>query len=238
MPVNPIFHDYGTETETSLMNDLVVESIQITGRDMYYLPRTIYDKNPVFGEDPQSYFTKAITIEMYIQNVESFEGDGNFLSKFGLEIRDRIVLECSITRFQELIGNIFGLERPNEGDLIYFPLNKKVFEVRYVDPWDPFYALGTLYKYRLTCELFEFSSEKFTTGIDDIDNIENFSEDLFQWAIKTEDGRSILTEDGNVLVVDNYNSTQIDRLDDGDFVQQHANNVLDISESNPYIERI
>jgi hypothetical protein len=234
MPVNPIFNHYGSPSEQSILDQLTAESIQINGIDMLYMPRHIFNENLTFTEDPQSYFTDAIPIELYIKNVESFEGDGNFLSKFGLEIRDQIVLVVAKSRFQTLIGDPYALSRPREGDLIYFPLNKKIFEIRFVDPFAMFYPLGSTFTYELKCELYEYSSQKFDTGVADIDDIENFSEDLFRWSINTEDGFAIMTEDGNVLTVDNYDPESIMSMDDDDDIRKRADTFMDISETNPY----
>ncbi len=238
MPVNPLFSHYGEEVEQNLLTDLTAESIQIMGQDMLYLPRTLFDKNKIFGEDIQSHFDNAIPIEVYID----FGGDSNFfgsadtniLSKFGLENRDRIILSVSKDRFQTLIGDGFDLQRPREGDLIYFPLNKKCFEIRFVNPFTMFYPLGATYVWNLTCELYEYSAQTFDTDVEEIDDLNDSSENMFSWAILTEDGRAILTESGDVLVVDDYDPPSIVPLDDSQQIQTESDNFLVLNEVNPY----
>lgn len=234
MPVNPVFTHFGATTEKNILDDLTAESIQISGIDMLYMPRHLFNENLTFTEDTQSYFTEAIPIELYIKSFENFQGDGNFLSKFGLEIRDQIVLVMSKSRFKTLIGDPYSLIRPREGDLIFFPLNEKIFEIRFVDPFSMFYPLGATYTYELKCELYEYAAQKFDTGVEEIDKIEDYSEDLFRWSINTEDGHSIMTEDGNVLVVDNYDPETIMNMDDEDDIRKRANEVADWTETNPY----
>lgn len=232
MPVNPVFTHYGAQNEQGLLDDLVIESIQVSGQDMLYMPRKIFDENLTFTEDPQSYFNEAIPIEMYIQNVENFKGDGEFLSKFGLEIRDRVILVVSKTRFMTLIGDPQAITRPHEGDLIFFPLNKKIFEIRYVEPFSQFFPLGTNYVYQLTCELYEYSAEKFTTGVADIDILEmQYSEDLLDFAISNEGNTPILTESGDVWVVDDYVDANMDDTAD---ITTRADQSVDFTEVNPY----
>jgi hypothetical protein len=233
MPVNKVFQHYGTTGEKSILDSLTAESIQISGSDMWYMPRHMFNENLTYTEDPQSYFSEAIPIEVYIQNVENFTGDGNFLSKFGLEIRDRIMLMISKTRWKTLVGDPLNLVRPDEGDLLYFPLNRKIFEIRFVDPYSMFFPLGDTYTYQLTCELYEYSAAKFTTGIDEIDEVQSYSEDLFDWGIQTEDGFSLMTEDGDIITVDNYDPNEI-TMDDTDDIQKRANTFIDITETNPY----
>lgn len=173
---NFYFNTLGHYGEQNLIEDLIVESIKIYGIDCYYLPRTIVSEDLLFGEDSLSKFDNAYQIEMYIKSVNGFEGDGTFLSKFGLEIRDEMVLSVSQRRFGEEIAydeTTSEAGRPVEGDLIYFPLNKKLYEIKFVEHEVVFYQMGKLQTYDLTCELFEYSSERIDTGIQAIDAIED-----------------------------------------------------------------
>jgi hypothetical protein len=142
------------------------------GRDMIYIPREYLNRDIIFGEDPISEFKNAYTIEMYIQNVTAFGGQMNIINKFGINLTDRVTLQVSKTRFEQEVYNKSTIRTPREGDLIYFPFNKSIFEINYVEDKIPFFQFGTLNVYTLTCELFTYSFEKIDTGVTEIDEIE------------------------------------------------------------------
>jgi hypothetical protein len=166
--------------EQRIIEDLVVESIKIHGHDFVYMPRTLVKEDELFGEDVLSAFNKGVELEMYIESVDGFEGDGDFISKFGLEIRDSVKISVSKKRFEQEITTLEGytISNPREGDLIYFPLTKGLFEIKFVEHENPFYQLGKLYVYSLSCELFQYSQEDINTGWTDIDKIETTNTDL------------------------------------------------------------
>lgn len=167
MGTNPYFNNTKSSNEQSLLEQLVIEAIKIHGIDVYYLPRTLVNLDQLFGDDSLSSFNSSNLIEMYIENVNGFEGQGDLLSKFGLEVRDSATLVVSKSRFQKQIGNI----RPLEGDIIYFPISKGLFEVKFVEHEAPFYQLGKNYVFKLSCELFQYNQETISTGESEIDNI-------------------------------------------------------------------
>lgn len=161
--------------ENMLLEDLIVESIQIMGHDIKYLPREVYDQaDDVLGESVNSKFTRAYTMEMYLANVEGYEGDGDFFSKFGLEIRDTSNFVLSRRTFEKYVPSNIAT-RPREGDLIYVPLLAKIFEIKFVEEELLFFSLGKRnpYIYELRCEVFRFSNEDFETGDEEIDDIEH-----------------------------------------------------------------
>jgi len=158
-----------TSNEQQVVEDLTIESIQIHGQDVVYIPRTLVSQDEIFGEDTISKFTSGTEIEMYIESVDGFEGDGDFISKFGLEVRDSMSLVVSKKRFQQELS----MTRPLEGDLIYFPLTNGLFEIKFVEHENPFYQLGKLYTYKLSCELFQYSQEDVDTGWSDVDTVES-----------------------------------------------------------------
>lgn len=171
MATNPYFKEY--IGEQTLLDDLVVETIKTMGRDMIYIPREYLNRDIIFGEDPISRFTDAYTIEMYIQNVTAFGGQMNIINKFGINITDRVTLQVSKTRFeQEIYTKNTTIRTPREGDLIYFPFNKSIFEINYVEDKLPFFQFGTLNVYTLTCELFTYSYETIETGVTEVDDVE------------------------------------------------------------------
>ncbi len=168
MATNPFFNkNYSSQSEQDLYDDLMEESIKIHGIDVSYLPRQIQKIDSLFKDVEISQFTATHDIEMFVDSVEQFGGEGDFLSKFGVEIRDTLELTVMVNRFETL-----NIGRPKEGDLIFFPFNKQLFEVMFVEDEQIFYTLGKKFVYRLKLELFEYSNQMINTGVEDIDNIQ------------------------------------------------------------------
>lgn len=166
MPTN-VFFNHAVSTEQHLYEDLVVESLRIYGHETYYLPREIVEEDSILGEDVQSTFGDAYSVEMYLENTEGFEGEGDLMSKFGVQVRDQATFIISLRsweRFISLDSNLATSMRPNEGDLLYFPLSGSMFEIKFVEHENPFYQVGKLFVFKLQCELFEYSGEDFDTG--------------------------------------------------------------------------
>jgi len=167
MATNKYFNQYNHTNSQSLVEDIVIETIKYAGIDCYYIPRTISDSfDEVLGEDELSEFNQKFPIEMFVETIDGFEGDGDFISKFGLEIRDTITLNVSKKRFLEECTKNDILDsddnlyvRPLEGDLVYFPFNKGLFEIKFVEHEQPFYQLGKNYIFTLKTELFTSSHE-------------------------------------------------------------------------------
>ncbi len=167
-----VFFSQAVKSEQHLVEDLVVESLRMYGHNCFYLPRKIVDEDKILGEAANSSFEDAYEVEMYIENVEGFEGEGDLYSKFGVEIRDTatfVISRRSWERFVSLDTNLATGLRPNEGDLVYFPLSKSLFEIKFVEHENPFYQLGKLFVFKLTCDLFEYSGEVFDTQVEDLD---------------------------------------------------------------------
>tara|TARA_R110000868_G_scaffold137027_1_gene350389 strand:- start:379 stop:1050 length:672 start_codon:yes stop_codon:yes gene_type:complete len=172
MTTNFFFNNFQSSMEQNLIEDLVVESIKIYGIDLYYLPKRIVARDTIFREEELATYNTAHPIEMYIKNVDGFEGEGDFMSKFGLEIRDRITFTVSRRSFaSEVLTQEADMTRPLEGDLIWFPLTRKMYKIKFVEHEAIFYQLGSLQTYDMICELFEFNNETFETGIPDIDQV-------------------------------------------------------------------
>lgn len=169
--------------EQGLYEDLVIESLQFYGEDVYYLPRELVNKDVIFGDDVPSRFTDAYKIEMYIENNEGFGGEGDLFTKFGIELRDQATFVVARKRWKGLIGNKLDAYnfRPREGDIIYLPMSESMFEIFKVETETPFYQLQQLPTFRLQCELFEYNDEDFDTGIDFINQIE--AEGAYQYKI-------------------------------------------------------
>jgi len=170
-----VYFSHGTKNEQYLLEDLIIESISIWGSDFYYIPRTLVGKNEILGEDRLSQFKSAYPIEMYLETVDGFEGQGAFVQKFGLMMEQSATLTVSRRRWEQLVGQFGQAQLPNrpaEGDLLYFPLTKGLFEIKFVQHQDPFYQIGKLSVFKLSVELFQYSSEKIETGVEDIDAFE------------------------------------------------------------------
>lgn len=179
MPTNPYFKDYSGEQDVT--EDLTIEIIKTMGREMYYIPRNMVVFDKIFGEGNQVSYKDSVPLEMYIDSVTGFRGQGDIASKFGIEIKDNIFLTLSKKRFMQEVQTRFSeITRPREGDLIYFPLSKSMFEINFVEHENPFYQQGKLYSYRLTCELFTYDQENVTTGTTDIDALQEESRQYTQ----------------------------------------------------------
>ncbi|MAG19781.1 MAG: hypothetical protein CMB98_06865 [Flavobacteriaceae bacterium] len=169
------------KTEQNLYEDLVIESLKMYGQDVIYIPRQLISRDEIMNED-YSKFTDGYTIEMYIETSEGFAGEGDLLGKFGVEIRDQATFVVSRKRWENLVGfynNSINDTRPSEGDLVFLPLSKSLFEIRFVEHEQPFYQLNNLPTYKLECELFEYNNEELETGIREIDELqERFSYQL------------------------------------------------------------
>ncbi len=173
------FFTQGTTGEQDLVGSLVTEQIKMFGKDVYYIPRTLVDRDSVFEEDSLSAFNGAYLIEAYIEDATGFRGDGDMFSKFGVRISDQVTFIISRERFTAAVDDNAQLiveGRPNEGDLIHLPMANKTFEIQFVEHEVPFYQLGKVHVWGLRCELFEYSDEDFNTGVAEIDAVEvNFA---------------------------------------------------------------
>lgn len=166
--------------DQSLVESLIIESIKIYGIDVKYIPRDFVNLDQLFGEDQSSAFTQSYEIEVYVKNIDSFGGDGKFLSKFGLEIRDEFTFSVSRKRFtDEVTSNNTALIRPREGDLLFLPTpidkRNRLFEITYVNSEEVFYQIGKLYTFEIRCKLFELGGESFNTGVAEIDSYDSFA---------------------------------------------------------------
>jgi hypothetical protein len=171
MPRN-VYFSQAVKSEQHLYEDLIIESLGIYGQDVYYIPRTLVNRDSILNEDPAGKFDDAYLLEMYIENTEGFEGAGDLYSKFGLEIRDDATFIVSRRRWETRVGtfsdNVVD-PRPQEGDLIFLPMTNSFFEITFVEDDSPFYQLSNLPVYKMQCSLFEYSDEDFETGIESID---------------------------------------------------------------------
>jgi len=274
MTTNKYFRPFTYGRQQDLAEDLIIQSIKIYGLDVKYLPRTLNDPDVLLGEDPASTFNYAVDIEMYIKNTQQFEGEGDFLSKFNLEIRDQITFVMARKRWEQIttekvlseVGYNIQMEdadtgawansvslrlesgsangysltstRPLEGDWIYFPLNKKLYEVKFVEHENIFYQHGKLYTYELTCELVDrMGAIDIATGNTEIDAIETrYSQDILNYQITLEsESGSILNEDGESILTE-YRVEEQNKTANNEFFTQKSFEYIDFSERNPFSE--
>lgn len=205
MATNFYFDHHYNGTEQNLIEDLTIETIKLHGIDMVYIPRGSESRDEILGEDELARYAEKYLIEMYLETVDGFTGDGDLMAKFGFQIKDSADFVLSKRRFKEVIPT---LDRPREGDLVYLPLSKGLFEINFVDHENPFYNLGKLHTYKLTVELFTYNNEEFDTGLTDIDRIET----------------------------DNSNEEILKINDNADIQEESVESVIDYSESNPFGE--
>ena len=272
MTTNKYFRPFTFGRQQDLAEDLIIQAIKIYGLDVKYLPRTLVNPDALLGEDVSSAFNDAIDIEMYIKNTQGFEGEGDFLSKFNLEIRDSITFVMARKRWEQVsnekvlteVGyniqiedadtnawgnsNALRLEtggteeyqtinpRPFEGDWIYFPLNKKLYEVKFVENEQVFYQHGKLYTYELNCELVDRFGT-IATGNTEIDAIgTRIDANILNYQITLESGDgSIMNEDGESILWE-YRVETIDKLANNEYFTSKSFDYLDFSERNPFSE--
>ena len=244
MPTN-VYFDTGTTSEQILYENLIIEQLSVFGQDVYYLPRKLINKDTLFGEDASSSFNDAYIIEMYLDNIEGYEGQKEMMTRFGVDMQDEATWVVSKRRFEQLISldqNLIESTRPNEGDLIYFTKGNKLFEITFVDHDDPFYQLQNLPVFKMRCRTFDYSHEDIATGVSDIDDIEtSHSLDALAYQVTLESGTEsgtnyLLTEDGDWIVSEEYSVAAVDLTSDSDFFESQGDSILDFSEMNPFGE--
>ena len=268
MARNRFFNQYTpVKQEQSLVEDLIIESIKIYGIDGYYLPRTHVNLDKIYGEDASMLFDDALEMELYIKSFDGFAGQEDFLSKFGLQIDESVTFVVSQKRFtqslktsiiteysynmltedgDELLSNrndvseydYDAIVRPREGDIIWVPMLKAMYEIKFTENIENFYQLGKLYTYELRCDRIEYSSERINTDITEIDEIED------QYSLSTanneklldEDTFLFLHEDGTFIVNEADVVVAAEISADNEEIGQKIidDDILDFSEQNPF----
>jgi len=207
------------------------------GMDMFYMPRTLRNRDDIFDEDTISTYNSAYQLEFYIKNIEGFEGEGSFLSAFNLQINDEIIFTVARRTWESDVGGPESQGRPEEGDLLYMPLNGKIYQITYVDHRPVFYQMGALQMYDLKCQLFVYSNERFNTGIPEIDDLED------EWSINVGQGDNAtlyangdLNIDANTGRVRNVSNGYILDSSDNDEFQTESDLIIDFTEHDPFSE--
>jgi len=223
MATNTFFNNYARVSEQSLIDDLVIESIKQYGVDVIYISRAIKGRDAIFNEDDFPVYNETFEFETYVKNMEGFEGEGDFLSKFGLQIRDTLTLTVANRTFERHVTReVVELARPREGDLIYFPLNEKMFEIKYVEHESIFYQMGQTQVFDMQCELIEYANQRFDTGRSEIDNyFADYNTDVYV--------SNTATLNALAQVDDNAGNLTFEMEADG---------IIDFSEVDPFSENI
>lgn len=221
MATNSYFSSYNTFNEQQLIDDLVIESIKMYGIDVTYITGDFNNIDTVLNEDDSPLYDKTYGFEVYIKNVDGFEGEGDFLSRFGLQIRDQITFSVAIRTFERYVTREDqGKLRPRENDIIQLPLNQKMYRITYVEHESVFYQSGKLQVYDIKCELMEYSGERFDTGYPDIDN---YFDDI---------------DTSSEFVSTLTNLANTDPIAQNLEFEQIADDILDFSEMDPFSENI
>lgn len=221
MATNAFFRNIDNTNEQNLIDDLVIESIQIYGLDVKFVTRLHSNVDKLLNEDDLPTFDNYYDFEVYIKNVDGFEGEGDFLSKFGLQIRDSITFTVAIRTFERFVTREKDTrKRPLEGEMIFLPLNGKMYKIQHVEHESIFYQSGSLQVYDMRCELAEYSGETFNTGYYEIDN---YFEDID-------------TSANTVTTLTNLANT--DPISQNVFFESQADDIIDFSEMDPFSENI
>jgi hypothetical protein len=222
MATNAYFRNYDNFNEQNLIDDLVIESIAMYGLDVKYLSGSFAENTDrIFNENDTPLYDEMYSFEVYVKNVDGFEGEGDFLSKFGLQIRDQATFTVAIRTFEKYVTRTKGTKlRPLENDIIFLPLNQKMYRITYVEHESVFYQSGALQVYDIKCELMEYSNERFDTGRYEIDH-------YFDDVASTQ--TTVTTLEG---VANNDSYAQ-----NFDF-EDVADDILDFSEIDPFSETI
>jgi len=242
--INPYFQSgssIGRSSEQDLYESIIIECLKIYGFELFYIPRKSFNRDLILNEDSLSTYEYAYPIEMYFKNVTGFAGEGDLLTKFGVEIRDSASLIVSKRRWEKEVGRSGQAQlttRPAEGDIVYFPLTNSIFEIRRVEDREPFFQIGKLYVYELQVELIQYSSERVTTGVDAIDAVvANQGLDIQNFELTLESGARMLLEQetNSAIILESFNISLIDPLAQNEKFEAEID-VLDFSERNPFGE--
>jgi len=231
----------GRTSEQDLYESIIIECLAIYGFEVFYIPRKSFNRDLILNEDTLNSYEFAYPIEMYFKNVTGFGGDGDLMTKFGVEIRDSASLIVSRRRWEKEVANSGQAQlttRPAEGDVVYFPLTNSLFEIRRVEDRDPFFQIGKLYVYELQVELIQYSSERFNTGVDAIDAVvANQGLDIFNYELTFENNDKMLLEyeTKSVVILESFNTSLIDPLAQNEKFETEID-VLDFSDKNPFGE--
>lgn len=238
MTINSFFQNFSFFGEQELLQDLGTEMIQRYGVEVYYLPRSHVNIDRVFLEDSLSEFKRAVSIEVLIKTFQGWQGEGDLMQKFGISMADQITLSMMRRRwYQEFTLYQQNLIRPLEGDFIYLPLTKSLFEVKFVEHESNFYQTGQLSFYDIKCERANYSNENIDTGIPEIDNIESkFSNAADDFFMLNETDETLVAGDGSDFIIGQYDLDKVDTTQQNSLFSAEGQAFIDFSKNNPFGE--
>lgn len=236
----------GHTSEQDLVESMTVESIQISGMNVIYIPRSLNKVDQIFGEDVLSSFESYAEIEMYLSDFAGYGGQSEMLSKFGMQISDTASFLVSRKRYGEIVVPILPesrntkvMNRPNEGDLIYVSNSKSLFEIVFVEDEEPgFHQLNKKYVWTLRCELMRMNNDKISTGHTEVDDIFGVNMNRLDMSILLETGFHLLTETGGYVLLEDYEvSKEYDDTrgyGDNDVIKKEFLEIMDFDQNNPF----
>jgi hypothetical protein len=251
-----VYFNNQVRSEQNLFEDITIEALKIYGQDVYYIPRDIVSEDRIFGDDIPSRFNSSYRLEMYIENIEGFDGEGDLFTRFGVEIRDEATFIVARRRWTQTVkryDNEISGDRPREGDLIYLPLSKSLFQIMHVEHEQPFYQLNNLPTYKMRCTLFEYNDEDLDTGIQDVDAIE--IDNAYTYVIRLNETSNLIKigdtatqtlSDGTILTAEVSKWSDSDQIlnlvhlgaSDGDFHTFVSTQNITINDSDFTVETI
>jgi len=232
----------GSVGEQNLLENLIIESIKIFGEEVWYIPRTSVKPDIILGEDVLSQFTGIFPIEAFLNNIEGWGGNGELMTKFGIQVQDEATFIISRRRWMESVSlqtdNIILSTRPDEGSLIYFPKTQAFFEITFVDHLNPFYQLNKFYIFSMQCSMFRYSSESISTGNAEVDQhaLDNSLNQL-DYILTGQNNLPILDQLGNPIITQEFDSrTPQPTPNDGQDLKTETKTLIATDEKNLFGE--
>lgn len=248
MATNPYLQKEAQMVESEFIGSIIAESIQWGGMDFLYIPRSLNNVDRLYGEDTLSSFDAAIPIEMYLENVQGWDGEGALIARFGLEMRSSATLVLSRKRWLESVRDSLPntrdqklVNKPLEGDLIYEPVTKALLEIRFVDGEDPFFQTGVNFVWKLSVEKFQYNSEQFNTGDEFLDEKfgQSYSDDRLESGLQLEDGSGkVILESGGYFLRETYDTEEVSQevltYGENNTIKEEFTQIQDFSTDNPF----
>lgn len=237
------FKNYEWKARQDFVDSLVIGAIRQNGMNVKYIPKENFVRDELFGDDTYTKYEKAITIEGYAKNVDSFGGSGDIFTIHGFDISDEITFTISKTRWLQVqedaflpAGETAPRQNPKAGDLLFFPLFNKMFEINHVEQESVFWQFGKNYVFDLACELYKYNQDDFATGFEGIDQVsEDYSRDLANTEVLGEDGGVLVSEDGDPIIGENYRLEDHDAVANNELIENNANtDLINYGEKSPF----
>ena len=230
------FKTYEWEPRQELIEDLIMGALKQNGINFLLIPKENFVRDDLFGDDLFGKYEKSLNLIGYVKNVDSFEGQGDIFSRFGLSIADSMTVTISKKQWTEVQQGKLEVDRkqPMDGDLLWFPVFNKMFEITHVEREPTFYQFGKLYTFDLQCELYKFNQDEFDTGVDFIDDLNDYNRDTAPANLVFENDEVMSTESGEEIVSQNYSIEDKDNLANNTLIQDKIEDIVDFGEKSPF----